>query len=247
MTNVKLSRLTTGLCSISVLLLLSTAANAGWRLYDNFNASNAVNPKKWSLNPRAANISVENGKLKFETQAGVVNTSSHAVLLKWRNRIRGIRVDVLIKKTASCSGDVRGRISGYVGNKRDNKTRLWHQLMARAGQKPGETGQESISAGSGYEPFDFSDFEDLYFLTIQNTQVTGKKIRLETRWTRKTITYKANKADGNVIYRFKKAVRPLNTLNLGKFRVALGTRAGDKFGSPGSCEILFDNVWVFIP
>jgi len=226
---------------ISIGILFATPADAGWRLYDDFNTGNAVDPTRWSLTERgAASISIENGKLRFETAAGVVDLSENAVMLKSKRKIRGVRVDVQIEKTPSCSGDVRGRIHGYLGNSHDNKYRVWHQLMVRGGM-------EQIQAGTSYATFDFASFEDLYFATLQHTKVTGRKVRLETTWTKKKVHDKANKADGTLLYKFKKALKPLDKSNLGDFRVALGTRATDLLGSPGSCEILFDNVWVFIP
>ena len=59
---------------ISVISLYATA-DAGWVLYDNFD-SDAIDTEKWRIDDSSADISIENGEVRFSYKEGYERDSS---------------------------------------------------------------------------------------------------------------------------------------------------------------------------
>lgn len=96
---------------VSALIVnLPVQSLAAWVLYDDF-SSGKINTNKWIVDNSSGNISVENGKVKFEQFSGHPNDGTY-LKFKYPEYIKGIKVTVRVD---SYSGDFQPRLGAHVG------------------------------------------------------------------------------------------------------------------------------------
>jgi hypothetical protein len=105
---------------------LAVQAQTDWQLYDNFN-SDQIDPTKWEIDNSSADITIENGKAKFEHKSGFANDSSYLYLIKNPKTIVGLKATITV---SSCSGDVRARLASFIGKIGDDYVFTSHEVRA---------------------------------------------------------------------------------------------------------------------
>ncbi|NIO20043.1 MAG: hypothetical protein GTN76_04695 [Candidatus Aenigmarchaeota archaeon] len=114
---------------IAAISLVSVEVYAGWELYDNFN-SGAIDPTRWAIDDSSATITPIFGAVRFEHQPGFPEDSSWLRFNQSPETIKAVLVTAMVQ---SCTGDVRGRIAGYIGKLGDKY--LWNEIGARGGEE----------------------------------------------------------------------------------------------------------------
>jgi len=139
-----MKRLTLTLLYILIMTALTdSAVHAGWVLYDDFN-SGVINSSKWDIDNSSADITVQNGKVKFVHKQGFPNDSSK-LIFKTSQPILGIRANVYV---VSASGDLKARIGSYIG-KTENNEDVWQQISVRQ-EHTNICGAVSVENASGW-------------------------------------------------------------------------------------------------
>jgi len=218
------------LASIAVLAALSLLSVEGyaetltWRLYDNFNKG-LIDPDRWNINTSSATITIEGGRAKFVHEVGNPEVSSMLSIKKGLKKIKGIKATVTVE--SPCTGDVRGRVAGWVGKVGDDY--VWNQLALQGGLDRifGALEPQDADTGEWYDLFwgHFAEPIDLIGNTFTITMIFSKK----------KVTYSVGGL-GKITFKLAEKLSPTDTYLLG-----IGTRstAGD-----GPCTVYFDDVYV---
>lgn len=212
--------------SVTFIVGVSSLADAGWELYDNFD-SGAVDPQKWAVDDTCATISIENQQAKFVHAPGYERDSSWLQIIDNPENIIGIRADVRVQ---SCTGDVRGRLGGWVGQQGENE--LWSAIEARA-----DEGRITIYVG--YDtPTDWLSifFGGFHYIWENPLDITGKTFTLEWMFSPEQIKGKTDRY-GEMTFRYPDPVPPHQSSFKG-----IGTRSN---AGQGPCYVYFDNVYVY--
>ena len=128
---------------VTAILFLPGKADAWlWIPYDNFEEP-AIDTEKWDERKNTAAIDIENGMVCFthpnSTAPGI---SNWLVVKKYVKYLRGIRADIFVE---SCSGDVRGRIAGTIGD--ISTDRVFGQLSLQGGLGIAQTWASKMETG----------------------------------------------------------------------------------------------------
>ena len=214
--------------SVSLILGLSISVNAGWVLYDDFNSGTINTQLWWEDESSAATISIENGELKFVHPVGHPNTSFWLEIIDNPENIIGIRTKIRVQ---SCTGDVRGRIGGWVGKLDNNE--IWSTMDVRASEG-------RIVVYAGYEPSSqewFNLFHTGFYYNWENPlDIIGKNFVIEWMFKPDEIIGKTD-SYGENIYKYPERVLPHES----SFK-AIGTRSNP---GEGPCVFYFDDVYVY--
>jgi len=218
------------------LLFTPLSAFSGWVLYDNFN-SGAINPKLWSTIGHSATITVENGKAKFEHEAGHPNESAWLKIKKSPKSIKGIRASVYVK---SCVGDVRARMGGYTGTMGKNIS-IWNQLAVQAGQNriPAGVWLEKFIPGPPVERKPVgSKFYCQFTDPDPDNDLLGKWFVLTMTFKKDSVVYTVNRGFGTASYKVPSSIKTKLPIDI---FMGIGTRSEN---GDGPCIAYFDNVYV---
>jgi len=222
---------------ISLIIGLSFSAYADWQLYDDFNSGN-INTQKWSVDNSSASIAIENGEAKFVHNSGHPNDSSWLQIIDNPQNVVGIRTKIRVQ---SCTGDVRGRAGGFVGNIGENI--LFSAIWARADEGRISSSVDLNSPAPSYEFLYTLFFGALHYNWDNPINILGKSFILEWMFTHDEITFKTDEVTGTpvsygeVVFKYPETVSTSEDPFKG-----IGTRssAGD-----GPCTIYFDDVYVY--
>ncbi len=207
-----------------VLIMLSTAGfshSASWQLYDDFN-SGSLDSAKWNNGSTVSAVTVENGKLKIDHNAGNPGKSGYITLLENPENIYGLKASVTI---SSCTGDVRARIAANPGE--IGAGYVWTALQFQQGQNR----IYSFSAIYGDPPD-----TDLHFGAFKNPiDLIGNTYIGTVEFLDNDFNYEVDGL-GKITY---SNITPLDSRN-NTWR-ALGSRSTN---GDGPCTIWFDDVYV---
>ncbi len=131
--------------SILFILVVAFSAHAGWQLYDNFDAGTTIDERKWVVDDSSAIISIESGELRFLHQPNKPNDSSWLEMIDRPRAIRGVRATMRVE---NCTGDVRGRIGGIIGQVGENY--VWSAARIRADRGRIATYAERLNTSYDY-------------------------------------------------------------------------------------------------
>ena len=205
-----------------------SAASADWQLYDDFNSGSTIDETKWNIDDSSGTISVEDGRAKFVHEAGHPNDSLYLNFAQYGSAIMGIKATVTV---ASCTGDVRARISGHLGFLDGDN--LWTAIQLQAGET------RIYNSISPEDPQTYESDYDLHYSSYRSPiDILGQEFNL-------TMLFSNDKTTFEVEGLGKFTVRHQQTIPSSEsdFR-ALGTRStsGD-----GPCTVYFDNIYIYLP
>lgn len=200
---------------------------AGWELYDNFDQPN-IDTQKWDIrdDSSASIISIENGRAKFYYRPGHPSGSSYLAFYNTGENIKGIRATVEI---ASCTGDVTGRVSGYVGKYEENHLLSTIQMIPQ---------NDTIFAAVGLQgpAPSYQFFYDLYYGQFPNRiPILGKKIVVSTRYESDKLYYNIE-GIGDLEFKLSRKASPTEVF----FRIGAVSDKGE-----GPCTLYFDDIYVY--
>jgi len=212
-------------CIAMLLLVFPGYAQTDWQLYDDFN-SGQIDPNKWEIDDSSATITVENGRAKFLHQAGHANDSSYLLITKSLRTIKGLRATIAIE---SCSGDVRARISSFIGKIGDDYVYTAHEIRAD---------RDYISSSLsiiGPAP-DYEYKKDFYWGYFKKPNVyIGSPFTMSMILSRNQASYGVE-GQGELEFSFP------NTLSVtDDFFKGIGTRS---VSGVGTCTVYFDNIFI---
>lgn len=215
--------------SIVFILLVVFQAHAGWQLYDNFNSGTTIDEGKWSIDNSSAIISIENGELKFKHLNGYPQDNSWLIIIDRPETINGIRATMRVE---SCTGDVRGRIGGIIGQIGENK--VWSTARIRAIYGRIETNAVLLDPNYDY-------ISDIFFGVFKYNweepfDITNQNFTVEW-WFSPEKTVARTDAFGDIMYEYDV---PISTTT-DHFR-AIGTRSNS---GEGPCNFYFDDIYVY--
>ena len=101
---------------IAVIPIASEEVYAGWELYDDFN-SGIIDPTLWYIDDYSGTITPIFGAVRFEHHPGNPRVGTWLSFKQSPETIKAIRVTIMVQ---SCTGDVRGQISGFRGKVGDD-------------------------------------------------------------------------------------------------------------------------------
>jgi hypothetical protein len=214
--------------SMSLIFSLSSTVSAGWQLYDNFD-SGTIATQKWTLDDSSASISIENGEAKFVHNAGYPNDSSWLEIIDNPENITGIRTKIRVQ---SCTGDVQGRIGGWVGKIEENP--LFFNIGAKSDNSRIEI---NVGVNSPNYEYLYNLFGGAFFYNSGNPlDFTGKTYTIEWMFSSKEVNG-AVEGQGGINYKYPNIVSPYESSFKG-----IGTRSN---AGNGPCTIYFDDVYVY--
>ena len=225
----KLFFILVSLTIIVTLSLLSVEGYAGsleWRKYDNFN-SGVIDPDRWDVDDSSADISIVDGRARFEHLAGEVyaDDSSWLKIKKGRKKIKGIRATVTVE---SCTGNVQARIGAFSGKIGDDY--IYDTLRVQADSERVFGSRLVLEPGTFaivYEPF-WGRFEEP-LATLGNTFI------ITMVFSPRKVTYAVGGL-GKFTYKIPgKISRTDNYLR------GIGTYS---WNGDGPCVVYFDDVYV---
>ena len=212
-------------CIAMLLFAIPVCAQTDWQLYDDF-SSGQIDPNKWEIDDSSATITVENGRAKFVHQQGHANDSSYLLITQMLRTLKGVKATIAIE---SCSGDVRARMSSFIGKIGDDYVFTSHEIRAD---------RDYISASLsilGPEP-DYEYKKDFYWGHFKRPNVyIGSPFTMSMILSRKQATYGVE-GQGELEFAFP------NTLSLtDDFFKAIGTRSAS---GVGTCTVYFDDIYI---
>lgn len=215
--------------SILFILVVVFPAHAGWQLYDNFDSGTTIDESKWFVDDSSANISIENGKLKFVHQRNYPNDSSWLEIIDRPGTITGIRATMRVE---NCTGDVRGRIGGIIGQVEENYVWSAARLSAARGR---------IATYANLLDTSYDYIGDIFFSAFKYNwdaplDITNQNHTIEWSFSSDELVVKTD-AFGDIVYESDVPMSP--TTN--PFR-AIGTRSSS---GDGPCSVYFDDVYVY--
>lgn len=214
-----------------------TPADAGWILYDNFD-SDVIDTEKWRIDDSSADISIENGEVRFSHKQGYKRVSSWLIIIDNPQNVIGIRTQIRIE---SCNGEVRGRAGGWVGKLGENL--LWSSIRARPDKGTVETNINLTSPAPMYQQIHKIFFGHFLQNDDNPMDITGKTFILELKFSPDKVVFKAEEVDANtmsygeIIFKHPVTVGP----NAEHFK-GIGTRSNK---GEGPCLVYFDDVYVY--
>ena len=213
---------------MALILSVSSTVSAGWQLYDDF-GSPTIDTQKWAVDNSSASISIENGEAKFVHNAGHPNDSSWLRIIANPENIVGIRAKIRIQ---SCTGDVRGRIAGFVGKIGENG--LFSGVQAR-------TDRGRIETYVSVEKPNYEYLYDLFFGTFHSNfnnpfDITGNTYTIEWMFSPNEVNGTVE-GQGKINFKYSDRVSPHESSLKG-----IGTRSS---AGNGPCTIYFDDVYVY--
>jgi hypothetical protein len=211
----------------SLALGYFSIANAGWVLYDDFE-SQQINTDKWYIDDSTGSVSIENGEAKFVHTAGPQNDNNWLYIKDNPQNIIGIRSKIRIE---SCTGDVRGRIGGWVG--KIDSSEIWSSMEVR----PYE-GRIVVYAGYDTPSQEFFQlfFNAFHYNWENPLDITGKNFIIEWMFTPEKVVGKTD-SYGEIVFRYPNRLPSHEDSFKG---IGTRTNAGD-----GPCYIYFDDVYVY--
>jgi hypothetical protein len=215
--------------SLVFILFIAIPAHSGWQLYDDFNSGTTIDASKWSIDNSSAVISIEGGELKFVHQEGFAEDSSWLTMIDRPQSIAGIRATMRVE---SCTGDVRGRIGGIIGQVGENV--VWSTVRIRP-----TLGRIETSAALLTPSYDY--ISDIFFGAFKYNwnepfDITYQNFTVEWLFSPRATSARTD-AFGDIIFEYDAPLSP----TADHFR-AIGTRSNT---GEGPCEVYFDNVYVF--
>lgn len=217
----------------TVLVIPGRAADAGeqwgWKLYDDFEEP-AIDLEKWVVRERTADIYLEPGRVCFE----YTGTSSPPAISNWLivneyvDKLRGIRADVTVE---SCTGDVRGRLGGYIGEVPTGV--IFGQLGLEGARIPprafGNLGVEDLAIPGSWD--------DIMYARFQETlDIIGYTHTVEMTFSKSAVAWYLED------YGMLSFVYPESLESYGdSFFLGIGTRTQN---GDAPCKICFDNVYI---
>jgi hypothetical protein len=218
------------IATLSVLLVEGYSGTLTWELYDDFE-SGVIDLDRWDIDidDSSATITIESGRAKFVHNPGFAESYSWLKFKKGVKKIRGIRATVEVE---SCTGDVRGRIAGWIGMVGDDY--VWNQLALQGGLDR-IFGRLSVKDRATEPPTTlyhlftgrFTEPKDL----IRNT------FTIAMVFSQKKLVYKASGL-GKIIVKLPEALLPTDFRSKG-----IGTKSTN---GDGPCVVYFDDVYVLI-
>jgi hypothetical protein len=219
--------------AVATMVVLPAEADADWRLYDNFNYGTSINADRWIIDSSSANISIVGGKAKFVHLEGHPNDSAWLGIKIAPETVKGIKAKVTV---ASCTGDVRARIGGYIGKVDDYY--VWNQLGLDAGISGGISSPRIFSVLNllGDPPgFPYSYIDLFYGQFIRPLDIIGHTFTLIMTFSREEVTYKVSGL-GEIEHEFPEDLSPTDFHFKG-----IGTYSPN---GNGPCVVYFDDVYV---
>lgn len=218
---------------LSVLLVCTlfivaygSSAWAGWVLYDDFQSGN-IDLTKWDVDNSSADITVEAGRAKFVHNSGFPDDSAWLKFTDSPETILGIMVDITVE---SCSGDVRGRVSGYLAKSGENY--VLNRIQVRSDRSRVDGGV------SVHEPVAFDRVSELHWHNFQNPiPILGETFRVAISLHSLTEGINYVQGLGQATYDMTLPMTPNDNFFRG-----IGTRSNS---GDGPCTVYFDNVRVF--
>jgi len=221
-------------CMVTIAIIATIAlipaegySQPTWRLYDNFN-SGVIDPDRWIVSESSGTISIENGMAKFEHVAGPPGASNLLIFNKkpgYLKKIKGIRAKVMVE---SCTGDVRGQISGIIGKVGDDYVMDFMAVQA---------GLNQISNGLNVlQPATLDYLYDLFWGDFGYLgDILGNTYTITMIFSRKVMTYKVAGL-GTIIFKLPQKLDPSDLFNR-----AISTRSNN---GEGPCVVYFDDVYI---
>jgi len=206
---------------------ITTNSYAGWELYDNF-SSGSIDTQKWRIEYSSANITVQNGRAKFEHLSGNPNDPSYLIFNQNPETIKGIKVTI---SSATCVGDVRVRIGAYVGGV--GVSQVWSALEL-------QPNDERIYTYAGLEgpPPNYIWLYDLHYAHFENPiQIIGRTFTVSKMFYPDKIVDEVD-GYGKITHKYETPLTPLADPFMG-----IGTRSDN---GDGPCIAYFDNVYVYL-
>jgi hypothetical protein len=201
----------------------------GWKPYDDFEEP-AIDLEKWIVRERTADIYLEDGKACFE----YTGTSSPPAVSNWLivneyvDKLRGIRADVTVEW---CTGDVRGRLGGYIGEVPTGV--IFGQLGLEGARIPprvfGSLGVEDPAIPNSYDDIMYSRFDDSLEI-IENTHT------VEMTFSRSAVAWYLEDY-GRLSFIYPERLESYGD----RFFLGIGTRTTN---GDAPCKVCFDNVWI---
>jgi hypothetical protein len=222
---------TVGAISYSILFILFFAfqAHAGWQLYDDFDSGTTIDESKWSIDNPSATISIESGELKFVHQSGHPNVSSWLAMIDRPRTITGIRATMRVE---NCTGDVRGRLGGIIGQVEENYVWSVARISALRGR---------IATYANLLDTSYDYIGDIFFSAFKHNwntpfDITNQSHTIEWSFSTDALTVKTD-AFGDIAYESDVPMTPTTD----HFR-GIGTRSSN---GDGPCSVYFDDVYVY--
>ncbi len=218
------------LCLVmGLVFVFASNSHAAWELYDDFNAGTDIDLTKWNKKATSGTISIENQQAKFVHAADHPNDSLYLLFNQNPDTISGIKATITV---ASCTGDVRARITGYGGKVGDDH--VWSAVQL-------QDSMDRIYTSVGLEgpPPTYTWVKDLQYAQFQRPiTVVGNTYVVSMLFFDDKIAYEVTNG-GKIIYTYATEVDPATDF----FR-AIGTRSSN---GDGPCTVYFDDVYVFRP
>ena len=198
-----------------------------WILYDNFN-SGVIDPNRWTIDSSSADISIDAGRAKFVHLQGHSNDSAWLLIKIAPEKVKGIKVKVTVQ---SCTGDVRARIGGFIGEVEDDYVFDQLSLQGSIGS-PIIYGNLDVEGAPPTYPFLYNLF---YGEFIRPVEIIGHTFTITMSFSREEVIYKVSGL-GEIKHEFPEDLSPTDSHFKG-----IGTRStkGD-----GPCVVYFDDVYV---
>ena len=215
--------------SILFILVFVLPAHAGWQLYDNFDSGTTIDESKWFVDDSSAIISIENGELKFVHKRNFPNDSSWLEIIDRPRTITGIRATIRVE---NCTGDVRGRVGGIIGQVEENY--VWSAARISASEGRIATYANLLDTSYNY-------LGDIFFSSFKNNwdaplDITNKNFTIEWSFSTDELVVKTD-AFGDIAYESDEHMSSTTD----HFR-AIGTRSSS---GDGPCSVYFDDVYVY--
>ena len=214
-----------GITVVVAISLASAEVYAGWQLYDNFN-SGIIDPARWNIDDSCATITPVSGAVRFVHHSGHPEDSSWLIFKQSPETIKAIRVTMMMR---SCTGDVRGRIGGRIGDV--GADYVWTQLSVQPGLDRIFGELSVLEEGTNEWLY------TLYWGELEYPlEIPGKRFTIATSFfDPQNVSYYVGGLGKHTVKVFKSVSPPVTTFK------GIGTRSTN---GDGPCEVFFDDVYV---
>lgn len=213
------------IAAVVAISLASAEVYAGWQLYDDFN-SGVIDPTLWDIDDSSATITPASGAVRFEHHPGFPEDSSWLIFKQSPETIKAVLVTIMVQ---SCTGDVRGRITGYVGELGGDY--VYNYFSVRASEERIAGGLTVLEAGT------YAPLYDLYWGKFeQPLDIIGEIFTIGTNFSNpQNVKYYVKGLGMNTTEIFQ------TIESTGNHFKGIGTRSAN---GDGPCVVYFDDVRV---
>ena len=204
----------------------------GWKPYDDFEEP-AIDLEKWIVRERTADIYLEDGKACFEYTgtSSPPEVSNWLIVNKYVDKLRGIRADITVEW---CTGDVRGRFGGYIGEVPTGN--IFGQLALQGGGMPprafGNLGVEEPAIPGSWEEIMFARFK-------QPLDIIGNTFTAQMSFSRSAVLWYLEDY-GQISFMYPEGPESYGD----RFFLGIGTRTTN---GDAPCKVCFDNAAGVLP